>query len=356
MAFPVFIYEMVIERKKAFVYMLFIIAMAVGSFHLVYHLFPTYFYATLFAHANSFGSWRYMIRQSAAFAKYYWPLILLICYALALKILKPSENNLICKSEAGGNENARSLTLHIQLFWRHPVLRLRSFSNTLAKVLHDSSFIYYLALATATICLIPMGTNDGAWLSYYYQLALPSMIIIGLSALTKLRFKIVAAVAVILIVYVSLFHSGIDFNVLPMMSKRDYASWNRAYAVLEKHKASSVFLSPAFADYIERNKLEIFDNGNIEYYVNLQSDNILTKVIGLLLPNAKEQFERYRSWAEGVSKNVREEKYSIIAVVKNYHPLIRQEDLEENYLKIDEINLKTGGEVFTEEFWTPLFN
>jgi hypothetical protein len=330
-ALPVFLYEAVKCWKRAVSYLLLMLSIGIGSFYLVYILLPTFYNGTLIAAASSLGTFAYLMQQSVGFAKYYWPLAILMCYPFALKAIKLIRNSYSRNGKLSSTENLDHKS-------------------------RESLLIYYFVFAAAFICLIPLGTSNGAWLAYYYQLALPPMIIIGLSALSKLHYQIAKVVFAVIIVWFSLyhFHQLPDFS--PLMTNSDLASWNKAYALLDDHRTDRMFLSPVFADYLLKNEIEIVDNGNIEYYVNLrvQNNSYILKMLSFMLPNVPEQFGRYRDWAESISKNVKEEKYSIIAVIKKYHPLIEEIDLAKYYSKIDEIPLRTGrGGVWMTEFWIP---
>ncbi len=133
-------------------------------------------------------------------------------------------------------------------------------------------------------------------------------------------------------------------------------SWERAYALLDRHKSSQMLLAPLFADYICRNGLDPVDNGNTEYNVRLgiEKGTLATKVLGLLLPETNNLSGRYAEWRTMLSENVREHKYSIIAVLPHYHPLVYQDDLEKYYHRIDEANLQLAGEEnWLVGFWVP---
>ena len=265
---------------------------------------------------------------------YYWPLLELMCYMLVIDIRKR-------RMQATFDGESRA--------------RLASMNEAETG---DSLLVYYLEFAVAVICLIPLGTDNGAWLSYFYQLALPSMIVVGLTALSKLHRPIVKGLTIVMIILMSC-SIGPSLPIsCPVMAQSDFSSWTQAYSFLQRYDGKSMFLSPIFADYIEKNGVEIIDNGNVEYYdtLALRNKGLLPKVMGLLMPQSSEQFDRYHTWAESISRNVREQKYSLIAVTKDNHPLTRQKDLEEKYVKIKEMSLRTGNQVAATEFWIPSAN
>ena len=308
-AAPVFVYVLLKDWRKAAFFIAASSVLAAGSVFLVRAVFPGFFYASLVAQANSVGGpIRHLLLQSLAFARRTWPLFLLMCYPLVKR----------------GEESG-----------------LR---------------IYYLVFATAAACLFFIGTNTGAWLSYYYQLALPSMSIIGLSMLARVQRGLYQAIFLLLIAAASLFNVPKNFQFFPAPRKENKATWERAYALLDRHKSPQMLLSPVFADYTCRNSLEPVDNGNTEYYENLRiSKNTLTmRILGVLLPDIAAQFGRYAAWRAMLSRNVQEQEYTIIAVTKNYHPLVDQDDLEKFYRRIDEANLQLAGEKsWPIEFWIP---
>ena len=308
-AAPVFVHVLLKDWRKAAFFFAASALLVAGSVFLVRAVFPGFFYASLVAQANSVGGpFRHLLLQSLAFARRTWPLFLLMCYPI------------VKRSEESG---------------------LR---------------IYYLVFATAATCLFFLGTNTGAWLSYYYQLALPSMTIIALSMLARVQRWLYRAVFLLLIAAASLFNVPKNFDFFPAPGKDNQRVWERAYALLDHHKSSQMLLSPVFADYTCRNSLEPVDNGNTEYYENLRiSKKTLTmRVLGVLLPDSDDQFGRYAAWRTILSRNVQEQEYSIIAVTKGYHPLVDQDGLEQYYHRIAETTLRLAGEKsWPIEFWIP---
>jgi hypothetical protein len=77
------------------------------------------------------------------------------------------------------------------------------------------------------------------------------------------------------------------------------------------------------------------------------------KVLGLLLPDIGDQFGRYVAWRVTLSENVREQRYSIIAITKKFDPLVDQDDLDKYYHRIDEVKLHLADEYWTIVFWIP---
>ena len=324
-AAPVFVHELREDWRKAVCYVAVSLLAGAGSFFLVRSVFPGFFSASLVAQANSVGGpIRHLLLQSLAFASRAWPLLLLMCYPLGRRIFPR------IAGRSGGNGA--------------PGLR-----------------IYYLIFLVAVVCLLFLGTNTGAWLSYFYQLALPSLIIISLSMLAKLeRLRWRAAFLLLLAVNTLFFAAdkirmrSLDF--FPAAPGLDEASWARAHALLDQNRSSQMMLAPIFADYICRNGIEPVDNGNTEYYGNLRitEQTVTMKVLSLLLPDSDDQFDRYAAWRTRISENVRAKRYSIIAVLKQHHPLADGNELAEHYLQIEELQLpRTVEQAWAVAFWVP---
>ena len=333
-AAPVFIYELLRDWHKALYYAAACLLLGAGSFFLVRAVFPVFFYASLVAQAGSVGGpLRHLLLQSVAFAVRAWPLFLLMCYPVARKISPPTAGH------RAGTETPN-----------------RGVGGTGSE---SDLRIYYLLFAVAVVCLVFMGKNTGAWLSYYYQLALPSMTIIALSMLARLEHGSYRVIFLFLITVVSLFNIPLELRkqklaFFPAVPRSYEMSWQRAYTVLDQNKSPRMLLAPIFADYICRNRLEPVDNGNTEYNIRIESGSFTMKVLRLLLPDVNAHFTRYAAWRRTVSENVREKRYSIIAVAKNYHPLVDQDDLEKYYHQIYETDLHSAGEQnWTFAFWIP---
>jgi len=334
-AASVFMHELFEDWRKAVYYIAVTLLVGTGSFFLVRAVFPNFFYASLVAQANSVGgSLRHLLLQSLAFAARTWPLFLLMCYPVGKKIIQhiaghPEGTGAPKRvgGEAGGDSSLR---------------------------------IYYCIFSVAAVCIVFIGTNKGAWLSYYYQLALPSMTIVGLSMLAKIEHRFWRAIFLLSIAVASLFFVADairkrKFDIFPPITKSEKMPWERAYSLLDQKRSSQMLLAPIFADYICRNGLEPVDNGNTEYYTNLRINNrtIIMKVLGLLLPDIGDQFGRYVAWRVTLSENVREQRYSIIAITKKFDPLVDQDDLDKYYHRIDEVQLHLADEYWTIVFWIP---
>ncbi len=320
-AFPVFLYEYTRDRKRAWVYGLGTVLIGGGAFCLVQRIFPSFFYEGLIAQANSSGtrgSWSYCAEQSIRFVEYYWPLLVLMGYSLSRSIKRQ------ITGEQGGGREGESLSGY--------------------------GFIF----GAAVICLLYMGRNRGAWLSYYYQLALPSMIVLGLSAVPNCGRRMAQMAWVLVIIGVSLFHGhAVPFR--PLLTTEERASWAQAQAILDGHGSGKMLLSPVFADYIGKNNIDIVDNGHTGYYqfLGLTKEPLSSRLLKWFSPEDRGFLGRFRGWEAGLSRAVQERKFSIIAVARKEHPLVSQQDLETYYLKINEVNLRIGQQLWPMEFWVP---
>ncbi len=329
-AAPVFLYELFEDWRKAVFLLAVTLLLGTGSVFLVRAVFSTFFIDCLAGQVDSTrGSLRHLLLQSLAFAARAWPLFLLMCYPAGRKILRAGAETPNQADTAAGDESG-----------------LR---------------IYYLMFAVAAVCLVFLGTNRGAWLSYYYQLAWPSLIVVGLSMLAKIERRLWQPLFLVCIAVFSLFYAvdeirkgRLDF--LSTVSKGDGFSWERAKVILDQYKSPQMLLSPIFADYISKNGLEPVDNGNTEYYGNLGATGrtLKMKLLTSLLPGIASQFGRFEAWRKRLSENIRKQGYSMIAVLTQHHPLIDQDDLEKHYHRIDKLHLRLAAEHDWEVgFWVP---
>ncbi len=324
-AAPVFLYLLFRNWRKAVLYGACVLLLGAGSFLLVRAVFPVFFYASLIAQANSVGGpFHYLLLQTAAFLSRTWPLLLLSCYPVGRKLVWAGART---EDSAGGQQTGE------------PGLGL-----------------YYAILLFAAVCLFVLGKNTGAWLSYYYQLAMPPLVILGLSSLARIEKWPWRTIFLFLIAATSLFAFPRKFDFHPPVTRKDLLRWERAYALLDRYRSSQMMLSPIFADYICRNGLEPVDNGNTQYIENLRIEKraATMEVLGLLLPDSEGQYDRYAAWRAELAEKVRKQEYSLVAVASNYHPLLDRQDLERSYHRIDEADLRLAGDKsWRTEFWIP---
>jgi hypothetical protein len=269
-----------------------------------------------------------LLHQSAVFTFSYWPLLLL------------------------------AAAYSIRFFTSAPFPSAKTFS--VSALFCDQSSeaeegVYLSTLAVALACLVVLGTNTGAWLSYYYQMATPPLIVVGLVALSRLRSDVHRSLFAVLIVFFSLFHAGIGHSPspFPVYSGQEVANWRAAEQLLADHKAGAKIVSPILMGRVDKDPATVFDNGNSEYWENLAPNGEKPSIIDGLFPNRLDYSRRFSAYYHHMNQRIERREFSLIAVTKDRHPLVPQNILEQNYEVVQEISLQTGRQHWRTEFWVP---
>jgi hypothetical protein len=251
------------------------------------------------------GNWTYAYGQFQTFLTYYWPLFVVIFLYLI--------NNRYKKTDIFGGAQ-----------------------------------LYIYTFLTAAACLIPLGKNEGAFLSYYYQLLLPSLIILGMISIADFKSLILKNFFVILIIFYSLFHGKLE-EYQPIYSSKAINNWLLAEKLINSKDGPVLISSPVLAQ-IGKNSI-ILDNGHSEYFPGL--NHAPPGLINLFFPERSIYSEKFKNFYAEIDYQILNKKYNLIATTQNYHPTISQNTLSKYYRKIQEINLQTGRQNWNIEFWVP---
>jgi hypothetical protein len=291
--------------KKALIYGLLFLGILILSIVLISYIYPAYFYAAILAQFYAVGGgWGHARSQLILFFNQYWPLIILLLIYL----------------------------------WRRTKKQI---------TYNKGENLYLWVLLVAALCLIPLGRNTGSFLSYYYQLALPALIIIGLTTLSRLRSSVTRVFFITVILIFSIFHGEL-LSYRSIYSEQALQRWNFASQIITNTKGPKLISSPILAPIMGESVL--LDNGHTEYYVGLETPSAL---LDILLPRRHDYFSTFDQYFKGIQSKIAHKDYKLIAITKDFHPMIPQTILEANYVKLETIDLQTGGQTWATEFWVP---
>lgn len=330
---PILVYELHLDWKKGIYYGLLTVTTGFVSLILVQLAFPNYFFETIIVMSGAVGfSISYFFQQTLEFLKIEWPIFILLVIAL-----------LVAAANRFG-----ILTKFLEKQETHQ-------GDSPGR---NSSYLYYSILVVALGCLVVLGGNAGAWLSYYYQLALPPAIVLGLIQLGRLekvsnRLFVVFA---ILLVAVSLYSFRPNFAVSSTLTSSESMEWSRTNLLFQKNSSKEMFLAPHLGAYLIKNGLDPVDDGHTEYLANLEQtkSGLAYGVLKNYMPDLDSRIADFLVLKKKISNKLRTHEYSLVAVVRGYHPLIEQTDLQLYYEKTDEAVLKlTGEQRWDTEFWVP---
>ncbi len=235
-------------------------------------------------------------------------------------------------------------------------------------------------MAVAGICLLYIGKNDGAWLSYYLELFVPALVIgafimvekvmlpsdrmlpkpwgFDIGFIRKITFAIKAqkwfiagytAFYLVLIGF-TMFRTGTRLPVSPMEAE-DYEQWSEAEALLDANPGD-MYLYPPLAYYGIRNGIYLYNTGQPfviteKFYNKYQKNEEAQKNY----PYAGEIFKSHLDYRDEIKEKVRNGEYSVVTYITDYDKVFDENDLKEKYRKEKTLTLQTGRWNWDVQFW-----
>jgi hypothetical protein len=295
----------------------------------VLQFYPAYFYATLIAQANAAeGLWIHSYTQFLRFYQNYWPLLILFLVSSIQTYKSYSQNKIKNKINT-------------------------TFGSVANALKSSGTGIYFCYLLVAMVALFPLGKNTGAFLSYHYQLLLPSLSIIGMVALSKIKSDALKNLTISIVIIFCIYHVQFLYHK-PAYTFDEIERWHLVRQDLAADVYPHILISSPILSGIRVDKDAIFlDDGQSEWYSSLRSNINSPKVFNLFRRQSTNYWQSFENFYRQVDNRIIEKKFDAIVVTKDYHPMISQIYLDKYYFKSKEINLKTGAQSWPIEFWLP---
>jgi hypothetical protein len=225
--------------KKAIIYNILYFFVFIILGFIISKLLPLYFYETIFGYSDSYISLEYSIHQLKDFALFSIPILMFIGLIFLMSVFH----------------------------------RKQSFNISLK----ENKFIYF-SFFILLFLIFPLGINQGAYLSYHFQLLLPLLALFVINEnfedVDYLKQNKFILFLMIVLVFVPL------YNIRPYTNKKDdIRDWkNLTDYLLKKHDVlNSSILSPI---QIINNR-KIYDNGVSGFVFGFRKNNITNVLFGL---------------------------------------------------------------------------
>ena len=221
-------------------------------------------------------------------------------------------------------------------------------------------------MAVSGICLLYLGQNDGAWLSYYLELFMPALIM-GALVLFK-KFSMELSVKGLfgvnqrtsLLILSALFLMFIGFPIsraderLPVspLSEQDHTEWEKAEKVMNANDGD-MYLYPLLGYYGIEKGIYIYNTGqpfvvSDRFYESYhRHPDKMEKY-----PYAENIFTSHFAFREKILDRVRNGEYSLVSYIEGTDEVFDRSDLSLKYEKTGEYRLRTGRQVWNTELWT----
>lgn len=226
---------------------------------------------------------------------------------------------------------------------------------------NDALVLFIIQIPVQMIALLILGTNDGAFLTYFLQLWVPSIVIVAVICLEKMIPSFEAETSKQLI-YGAIFSVVVIFTLffgstkLPVhiLNDNDLKEWQEAYDLIDEYRSSGKVI---YAKTLAFKGLECGDDtyltdhdGDINERVYDNWKN--TEWQQSLFPDAGAIFETNIAYRDILREKAVNHEISLITHTGQRDMAFTDDFLEENgYTLLKTISLQTGNMDYDTEFW-----
>ena len=222
--------------------------------------------------------------------------------------------------------------------------------------------VLFAVFLTSGFFLLKLGTNDGAYLTYFLQLLIPVMIILGMICFEKYVYselgginESICILIIFLFVGVSVLNVTQKFANSVYLNEDDVQEWSDIYIYLNECEGQQIYYSPNLAFYAMEHNQYIYDLGQNEF-VNYESEGITTlgawkqsKISSTLFPYVDDIIENHMDYREKLLDDIHKGVYDV--VVETQYLYFDRDDLDENYKLQATYELKSGTVVYWTDVW-----
>lgn len=218
----------------------------------------------------------------------------------------------------------------------------------------------WLSFGTMAAALFYFGQNNGAHLSYYLQLWVPSVIIVSMCAANEFM-HIVKRDWQQYLIYAVIFWGAVYpafFLYTPLLKEEQKENWDR---VIEIADGSQMMLAtPQMADYAVYNRLYMYDYGQNQYIFRKEMDSFWEKAeeaewIKEVFPEIQNFREIHEQYRQGILKMLDDKKYDVLMLVPEVgftRDFAEFEQIKkERYELVETIEIETGVWKWDLEVW-----
>ncbi|MCR5748309.1 MAG: glycosyltransferase family 39 protein [Lachnospiraceae bacterium] len=239
---------------------------------------------------------------------------------------------------------------------------IRAFKNRIPTF--GGSRLFVIHTGVASLALLYLGQNDGAWLSYYLQLLMPSVIIYSFIAIEKVCFDdsikssyIIAAMG--LFMFMVMFTMYRCDERLPVYDRSEISlsDWDRVYGYCDKYGAEGdvLYIAPLGFNALLNDRY-LYDNGhemaiNEDFYEEYRNSDFYRKVF----PQAGALMKKHLDYRDEMRERIRRQEYRLVTAVPGYETIADTTLLKQSgYELADTVTLDMGRTSYEVEFWIPM--
>lgn len=196
-----------------------------------------------------------------------------------------------------------------------------------------------------------MAKNTGAYLSYFYQMLLPPLVIASMTILGRSDLKWLKSILIATTIFISLYHITLPQQV-KVYEKGALNSLEFAKSITLNTTGLKLVSSPVLSTALNNNTIINFDNGHSEYFYTINIPTGINIIIDILFPKRYEHYQNIKNYSSEISEKIKRREFSLIVTNAEF-AIIPREFILDNYIKFDSVVLQSGSQKWETEFWKP---
>lgn len=216
--------------------------------------------------------------------------------------------------------------------------------------------LFEIQIPIQLLVLFIVGRNDGAYLTYFLQLLIPSLCIATIIAMEQMETHKFESAHMTLYVGLVIFTIYFGWNKLPMhmLSDEEIQTWNRAYALVDDYRGKGNILHARSTAY------NGMFNGDVIYGTDHDGDvsdwaydeYLESDFQRMLFPNAGIVYESNLRYREYLRERLKHGEILMIVMTEGRNMYVNEQELELYGYKVkEEMDLQLGNTAYLTKFW-----
>lgn len=316
-----------VSKKKGAFYSLFFIAVFLVSFFVMCFFFPLYFTNTLAGNASNASTYLdHLLAQLKQLWLYFYPVLIASLFLVGINYRKTGAES---PSSNGGGRiiNVSS--------WDHPLVTV------------SPGYFVYIFACSLLVFLFILGPNIGSYLTYAYQILIPSFFCWFFQRLdlSKRGGPVYA-----LLVLFNLFSWEGTVLHPRMLEQKNSANWVELYSYIQP--SSNVLNSPVITSRVVELQLNPLDSGQTAYFYTLKPFSTNT-LIGPSYDTMDVDGFKYIKYIDG---SIEGKKFDLIFTNKGTAQFYHSRLISSHYSLVRElvVEMPQIDQQWTVQIWKPL--
>ncbi len=227
-------------------------------------------------------------------------------------------------------------------------------------------WLMLMNLAVSVPVLFVLGTNSGAWLSYYLQIQVPALVMYAVvyaeQKCLSQKKRVLQAASVTGVFLALLFTIYRTDRRLPYyyMTGEQKQIWTDTYALLDRYlEEGEIYYSPVLAFHAEKNRQYYYNNGFVGGSGSRRryAEWLLRKWEQIVFPGAGRFMQKHISFQDEIRRRIQMGEYALITVIEGEDGTDRVVEISEiekgPYQLLRVVDMPMSRENFPVRFYIP---